>query len=171
MKKKSKVREFIETIITGSALAAFIIIFVVQGFYIPSGSMNPTLKEWDRILVNKLTYRFSQPQPGDIIVFRYDPHPSRVKRLIAVGGQTVEIKNHIVYVDDKVFEEPYLHVTTDEDFSIIKVPEGKYFLMGDNRNDSDDCRYIGCVPKKDIIGKAFLIYYPFSRIQLLDDYH
>lgn len=172
-KKKSQLREFIESIVFAVALAAFVIVFIVQGFYIPSGSMRTTLMEGDRILVNKFIYRFTDPIRGDIVVFKYPPDEKRIfiKRIIAVGGETVEIRDAKVYIDGKELAEPYLKVTMEGDFAPVKVPANSFFVMGDNRNESDDSRYWGFVPRKNVVGEAFLIYFPFNRIQLLEDYN
>lgn len=166
-------RDFLESIIIAIALAAFVIVFIVQGFYIPSGSMRPTLLEGDRILVNKFIYRFKEPERGDIIVFRWPPDESRifVKRLIAKGGEEVEIKDGKVYINGKAIKEEYLKVEPVGNYGPAEVPYGMYFVLGDNRNQSDDSRFWGFVPRKNIKGKAFLIYYPINRIQLLKDYH
>lgn len=172
-KKKSQLREFIESIVFAVALAAFVIVFIVQGFYIPSGSMRTTLMEGDRILVNKFIYRFTDPIRGDIVVFKYPPDEKRIfiKRIIAVGGETVEIRDAKVYIDGKELAEPYLKVVMEGDFAPVKVPANSFFVMGDNRNESDDSRYWGFVPRKNVVGEAFLIYFPFNRIQLLEDYN
>ena len=150
-------------------LAVLIRLFVVEPFYIPSGSMEPTLKEHDRIIVSKLNYRFQDPKRGDIIVFKYPVDPKRnfVKRLIATGGETVQIKNSKLYIDDRPEPEDYLpRGLRFKDFGPVKVPPGSYFMMGDNRNNSEDSRVWGFLPKDLIVGKALVIYWPPARVHL-----
>ena len=171
--KKHPLREFIESIVVAIALAMFIIVFVVQGFYIPSGSMRMTLLEGDRILVNKFIYRFTEPVNGDVIVFRFPPDPKRtfIKRIMAHGGQSIEVRDNTVYVDGDPIDEPFRNSEEQMDFGPVEVPEDHYFVMGDNRNESDDSRYWGFVPAKNIVGKAFVVYFPINRIGLMEDYH
>jgi len=169
-KEKSAVMEILESIAIAVLLAVIIRMFVFQPFYIPSESMVPTLQVGDRIIVSKLTYRFSEPGRGDIMVFKFPMDPSRdfVKRTIGRGGETVEIRNSRLYINDKPVAEPYLpEGLRFGDFGPVKVPPGSYFMMGDNRNNSDDSRVWGPMPEENIVGKAVLIYWPLDRIRLL----
>lgn len=170
--KKSAGREVLETIIIALVLAAVIRIFVLEPFWIPSGSMEPTLDINDHILVNKLVYDIWQPADGDIIVFHppMDPSAYWVKRLIAVGGQTVAIRNSQLYINGREVPQPYLpagYRMTNPNYGPVTVPPGEYFVLGDNRNNSEDSRYWGFLPRTDIVGKAVLIYWPLDRIRLL----
>ncbi|ABZ84745.1 signal peptidase i [Heliomicrobium modesticaldum Ice1] len=168
--QKSAVREIAEAVLVAVALAFLIRYFLFQPFYIPSGSMEPTLKPLDRIIVSKVNYWFSEPALGQIIVFRYPVDPSRdfVKRVIAVGGETVKIRNNQVYVNDRPIPEPYLPPNLRmSDYGPVTVPEGKFFVMGDNRNHSDDSRIWGFVPRDNVIGQAVFLYWPFDRIRTL----
>ena len=165
--------------------------FVAQAYNIPSGSMKPTLLVGDFILVNKLVYRFSEPQRGDIVVFKYpiDPNIDFIKRIIALPGEEVEVRNNQVFINGKPL--PLIEVGRGEENGVRKViyeevlPEGKkhkvqfyedfpfskrdfgpvvvppnhYFVMGDNRDNSEDSRYWGFLPKENIVGKAFVIYF------------
>jgi len=165
--------------------------FVAQAYNIPSGSMQPTLLVGDFILVNKLVYRFSEPQRGDIVVFKYpiDPNIDFIKRIIALPGEEVEVRNNQVFINGKPL--PLIEVGRGEENGVRKViyeevlPEGKkhkvqfyedfpfskrdfgpvvvppnhYFVMGDNRDNSEDSRYWGFVPRENIVGKAFVIYF------------
>ena len=185
---KSAAREWIESILIAFVLAMFIRTFFVQAFKIPSGSMHPTLMEGDRLLVNKLNYGpripltkyrlpgFSEPHRGDVIVFIYPEDPTRdfIKRLIALGGDTVEIKDGRIYVNDRVLDLPvikniyyYNRGQYGEANEKIHVPEGDYFVLGDNSGSSHDSRYWGFVPKNVIIGKAEFIYWPLNRIRVI----
>jgi signal peptidase I len=173
-------RENLEVVVTAVVLALIIRTFVVQAFKIPTGSMRPTLIEGDRILVNKFIYRFTQPKRGDIIVFKYpeDKKKDFIKRLIATEGEIVNIIDGDILVNGKLVEVPqkikqiYYYNKPDtiygSDGSDIRVPEGSFFVLGDNSASSRDSRYWGFVPKKYLVGKAFIIYWPLNRMRVLE---
>ncbi|MGB9903149.1 MAG: signal peptidase I [Desulfotomaculales bacterium] len=170
-KGKKTVVEFVESVIIAVLLAVLIRTFILAPFYIPSGSMRPTLLEGDRIIVSKISYRIGAPQRGDIIVFKdpRDPRRDLVKRLIGLGGETVALKNNHLYINGQMMPENYLpQGTRFADYGPSRVPEGYYLMLGDNRNVSDDSRYWGPLPEKNIIGKALFIYWPLNRIRLLN---
>ncbi|MEW6426356.1 MAG: signal peptidase I [Bacillota bacterium] len=170
-KSKSPAVEVIESIVIAVLLAALIRMFVLAPFYIPSGSMIPTLLEGDRIIVSKITYRLWEPKRGDIVVFKYPRDPSRdyVKRLIGLEGETVALKNNHLYINGQEVSEEYLPPGLRfGDYGPVRVPEGHYLMLGDNRNVSEDSRYWGPLPEKYIIGKALMIYWPPHRIRLLN---
>jgi len=165
--------------------------FVAQAYNIPSGSMKPTLLVGDFILVNKLVYRFSEPQRGDIVVFKYpiDPKIDFIKRIVALPGEEVEVRNNQVFINGKplslievgrgkdngkrtviyeeVLPEGKKHKVqfyedfpfSKRDFGPVVVPPNHYFVMGDNRDNSEDSRYWGFLPRENIVGKAFVIYF------------
>ncbi len=199
--RKSVLREYVEAIVVAMILAFAIRVFVVQAFKIPSGSMIPTLLIGDHILVSKLAYglqwptnckahlsfppvtcyssytliRFGQPQRGDIIVFRYpeDEDKDFIKRIIGLPGDTIQIRNKIVYVngaplDDKAYTQRVDPGVIDstinprDNFGPVTVPEDSYFVMGDNRDQSLDSRFWGYVRADKIRGKAFRIYWSWS---------
>lgn len=174
---KKEIWEWTQALVIAFIIAKLINIFLVQAFRIPSGSMRPTLMERDRIFVNKLIYRFKDPKRGDIVVFKYpeDEKTDFVKRLIALGGETVEIKDGDIYINGKLLEKPpiikniyyYNRGPYGEFDEKVKVPEGYYYVLGDNSESSKDSRYWGFVPKKNIIGRAFFIYWPIRRIRVL----
>lgn len=187
-RRKSIVREWIESIVIAFILAMIIRAFVVQAFKIPTGSMRPTLLEGDVILVNKFIYgekipftnlrmpKLRQPKRGDVVVFIYPENPKKdfIKRLIAQAGETVEIRNGTVYINDRPLSEPlfssrYYYNRGDfaEEAKKVLVPPGCYFVLGDNSASSQDSRYWGFVPDKNILGKAMLIYWPFPRIRII----
>ena len=173
-------RENVEVVVTAVILALIIRTFVVQAFKIPTGSMRPTLIEGDRILVNKFIYRFKSPERGDIIVFKYpeDTKKDFIKRLIAVGGETVHIIDGNIWVNGVLVDEPekisqiYYYNKPDTPYGAedmtIRVPEDNFFVLGDNSASSRDSRYWGFVPKKYLVGKAFLLYWPLTRIRILE---
>lgn len=167
--KKSVIREMLESVVIAVLLAAVIRLFILEPFFIPSGSMEPNLMVGDRIIVSKVTYYIKDPAPGDIVVFKFPLDPSRnfVKRLIAKGGDTVEIKNSILYVNNKAVAEGYLPTgLLFQDFGPQQVPQNHYFMLGDNRNNSDDSRVWGFLNEELIVGKAEVIYWPHDRIGL-----
>jgi signal peptidase I len=161
-------------IIVIAVLASFLVrTYAVQTFFIPSGSMEPTLHVGDRILVNKLSVRFGTINVGDIIVFKAPPsehcddgdYTDLVKRVIGLPGQTLTSKGNVVYVNGKPLKEPWTYFKTlNPPIKKIKIPLNSYYVMGDNRANSCDSRFWGTVPKSDIIGKAFFRIWPLSRI-------
>lgn len=162
--------DMIESVAIALILAFLIRTFVIQPFYIPSSSMYPTLQTNDKIMVNKFIYYLTKPKRGDIMVFHYplDKNKDYIKRVIGLENETVEVKDSQVYINGKVLQEPYLPEGLDYgEFGPFKVPPGQYFMMGDNRPDSQDSRYWGALDKNLIIGKAMLIFWPFNRITLL----
>jgi signal peptidase I len=162
--------------------------FLLQAFYIPSGSMMDTLQINDRVLVEKVTFRFREPERGEVIVFRRpgaqiergpgavvrsflegigllapDDEIDLIKRVIGLPGETVEIVDGVVSVDGRALSEPYV-LPDERSFPAVEVPEGEYFMLGDNRGNSDDSRYgLGTVPRADVVGRAFVILWPLPR--------
>jgi signal peptidase I len=179
-KKSSKPRRTIiewVAILAIAVLAAFLLrIFVVQPFSIPSGSMEPTLKPHDRVLVNKLAYDLHPLHRGDVIVFKKPPDDNTpgikdlIKRVIGLPGETITGKNRQVYIDGKLLNEHWLPKTdqgTTSNFGPVQIPAGEYFVMGDNRTDSTDSRIFGPIPKSLVVGRAFMIVWPLRRIGTL----
>ncbi|MEG6615316.1 signal peptidase I [Peptococcaceae bacterium 1198_IL3148] len=167
--KTSALRELLESVVIAVVLAIVIRMFVIEPFYIPSGSMEPTLMVNDRIIVSKLSYHFEQPEYGDIVVFKYPMDTSRnfVKRLIGEPGDTVELKDSKLYINGEAMPESFLPAGLQYDnFGPIEVPAGQYFMLGDNRNNSEDSRYWGFLPEDLIVGKAVFIYWPLDRLSI-----
>jgi signal peptidase I len=188
-KKKNAWRENIEAIVIAIVIAMFIRTFIVQAFKIPSGSMLETLQIGDQILVNKFIYGVKipftngktlvpvkDPVRGDIVVFKYPEDPSKdfIKRVVAVGGDTLEIKDKQLYVNDKlVTSEPYAihkderiipgNFSTRDYLRKITIPEKKLFVMGDNRDNSHDSRFWGFVDLTEVKGEAFMIYWSWNK--------
>ncbi len=190
-------RELPGLILVAFALALLIKTFLIQAFFIPSQSMVPTLRVGDRVLVNKLVYDFGDIQHGDIIVFRNphleepdrnvlqdiwqwiteglgfssDPTKDFIKRVVALPGETIEVRNGRVFVDGRRLTEPYVSAMRDRsDFAKRTVPAGHVFVMGDNRPNSQDSRSsLGFIPEDRIVGKAFVLLWPPSRIEWLSD--
>jgi signal peptidase I len=167
--RSSTTRTLVEWVaVIGGALVVALVIktFLVQAFYIPSGSMEPTLEVGDRVLVNKLSYDFHDVNRGDLVVFERPEGTSGeikdlIKRVIGLPGETVEGRDGVVTVDGRVLEEPYLD--DDEvidDFDPVQVPEDKLFVMGDNRDSSMDSRSFGPIGAGSIVGRAFVRVWP-----------
>lgn len=166
------VLEMVVLIAIAFLLASGIKAWVVQPFVIPTGSMIPTLQVGDYVVANKFIYRFEDPAPGDIVVFLSPSSNSTdyIKRVIAVGGQEVDVRDGMVWVDGVAMDEPYTHgaETFPGPLALpVTVPEGYVWLMGDNRTDSQDSRWFGAQPTSRIIGKAVFIYWPISDIGTL----
>lgn len=180
-------------LLTALVVAVLVKTFLVQPFYIPSESMLPTIEVNDRVMVNKLAYRFGDPQVGDIVVFlnpnltaadleetipeavirsvleavgvRTRGQDDLIKRVIATEGQTVAVSDGVLVVDGSAPEEPYLpEGTVMGDFERVTVPADHVFVMGDNRNSSLDSRRFGTVPKEEIVGEAVLRIWPLDRL-------
>jgi len=176
-KMRYLMKEWVEPIIIAVILALIIRTFVVQAFKIPTGSMRTTLMEGDRILVNKFIYRFTQPKRGDVIVFisPEDKKKDFIKRLVGLPGETIQISNGSILVNNKPAEENSvlrkLYYYNRGDFGVegqsITVPNDAYYALGDNSASSRDSRYWGFMPKKYLLGKAFLIYWPPNRVGII----
>lgn len=153
-------------------LAQGIKTFVVQPFVIPTGSMEPTIMTNDRVLAEKVSFRFRDPRVGEIVVFD-DPtgrHPQLIKRVIAVAGQTVDIQDGLVVVDGIPLEEPYVHGKVTDAGTVpmpLTLGPDEVWLMGDNRPNSGDSRFMGAISESLVRGRAFSIYWPVDRISTL----
>jgi signal peptidase I len=186
-KKKSKIRELIEGIIVAVLIALLITTFVIKMYKIPSRSMVPTLLVGDQLVVNKFIYGIkmpylrntiipiTDPQRSDIIVFIYpkDRSIEFIKRVIGIGGDTIEIKDKNIFINGKLFTDN-VGIYTDkiiypgslqsrDNFGPVTVPKGSLFVMGDNRDNSVDSRFWGFVDLKDVQGKAFIIYWSWNH--------
>jgi signal peptidase I len=187
--KKSTVREYFESIVIAVILALFVRTWAVQAFKIPTGSMENNLLIGDHLLVNKFVFGPTRPQVekkflpvreprrGDIVVFKYPDEPERdfIKRVIGLPGETLELRNKKVYVNGQPLDEPYVHflepastsqeVTSfdvRERYGPVRVPGDQYFVMGDNRDNSQDSRYWGFLPRSYIKGRALMIYWSYD---------
>lgn len=138
---------------------------VFQPYLIRQPSMEPTLVSGDRIIVNRLAYRNWTPVRGEIVVFAFPKDVKRtfIKRVIALEGETVELRDNVVLVDGSAVDEPYVKTGDYPPYGPLVVPPGKVFVLGDNRRESEDSREWGLLPQEYILGKTALIYYPFQR--------
>ena len=169
-------KENIQIVIVALLLALLIRAFVAEPRYIPSDSMVPTLHIGDRLVVEKLSYRFHQPTTGDIIVFSppaqlqiqgFTKDQAFIKRVIGEPGQTVAVQSGKVYLNGNPLQEDYIAEPPEYELVQQKVPENQYFVMGDNRNDSNDSSKWGFLPKRNIIGRAVFRFWPLDRGGLL----
>jgi len=185
-KKKSVTREYLEAIIVAVILALVIRTYVLQAFKIPSGSMLPTLQIGDHLLVNKFIYGTKIPfkdsrvlawkviKKGDIVVFKFpkDRSIDYIKRVVGTAGDTVEVLNKKVLINGEAVDDSNAHFTSSsilpalvgprDNYGPVKIPQGKIFVMGDNRDNSYDSRFWGFVDKNDVLGKALVIYWSWN---------
>ena len=193
--KRSFLSELPFLLLAALVVAVLIKTFIVQPFYIPSGSMIPTLLVDDRVMVSKISYLFGEPERGDVIVFEnpYAPeieesfpeavvrstlealgirtsvNDDLIKRVIGLGGETIEIRNNQMFIDGVLLEEPYLQTgVAMADFGPRTIAEDELFMMGDNRNESSDGRVFGPIPRDDVIGKAVFRIWPIDRLGAVD---
>jgi len=166
IKQKKGIRDFIDSLVIAFVIAMIIRAFVLSAYVIPSGSMLETLQIGDHILASKISYIIGNPKFGDIAVFEYPLEPSKdfIKRVIGVPGDRIAIVEKQVYRNGVRLEEPYKRMRftiagTADNVPEFIVPQGYYFVMGDNRNASSDSRYWGFVPRKSFKGKSFVIYW------------
>jgi signal peptidase I len=161
---KEELVAWIKTLISAAVYAILIVTFGFQVARVEGQSMAPTLEDQDRLIVNKLVYRIGEPRRGDIVMLYYplNPEKSFVKRVIAEEGDTVRIVDGRVYVNDIPLKDDYVtsEYRSHDDWGPQVIPEGYYFVMGDHRNNSSDSRHWGMVPKKYIIGKVQLRWWP-----------
>ncbi|BDQ33786.1 signal peptidase I [Pseudodesulfovibrio portus] len=184
-------RDTVEAVVVALLLAFVIRAFVVQAFKIPSGSMLETLQIGDHLLVSKFAYdvrlpstiwldttdgkvlyKTGDPERGDIMVFKFPLNENQdfIKRVIGLPGETIEIRNKVVYIDGQPIDEPYvIHTKADnipvrDNFGPFIVPEDEYFMMGDNREGSHDSRFWGTVKRSKIVGKALIIYWSWASV-------
>lgn len=186
IKKKSKTREYIESFLIAALIAFFVRSFFIQAFKIPSSSMEPTLLIGDHLLVNRLSYvvkvpftdivlfNLGKPKKGEIIVFRYPVDTSKdfIKRVIATEGDTIEIRNKVIYLNGKAINDTWGYYSDNrllpgflsqkDNMEPVKVPENSYFVMGDNRDRSLDSRFWGFVRQENLVGRALIIYFSWD---------
>ena len=184
--QKSTAREYFESLVVAGILALFVRTFDFQAFKIPSGSMEPNLLIGDHLLVNKMVFgpvgssleRAVMPVRsvvrGDVLVFKYPEEPTRdfIKRVVGLPGETLELKGTQVYINGQPLSEPYALYQRLPDMLLpgdvrraygpVTIPEGHYFMMGDNRDDSQDSRYWGYLPAGHIKGRALFVYWSFG---------
>ncbi|MBA7611640.1 Signal peptidase I S [subsurface metagenome] len=169
-------RTFLREILWPILLAVVIFLLLqttVQSFEIHLPSMEPNIHEGQRILVSKITYRCREPQRGEVIILRPPRNPEGtpyIKRIIGLPGETIEVKTGVVYVNGSPLDEPYTKEQPSYTFGPQKIPENEYFVLGDNRNNSNDSHNGWTVPRQNIIGKAWFSIWPLSEWGLVTNY-
>lgn len=168
--------EGVKTLALSAVLAFGVRTFVAEARYIPSTSMLPTLEVNDRLIIEKVGYRFTSPERGDIVVFsptetlkRQGYNEAFIKRVIGLPGETVEVTGGVVYINGEPLAEQYIADEAHYDLEPVTVPEDNYLVLGDNRNNSYDSHYWGSLPRENIIGRAAVRFWPLNRISVIDD--
>lgn len=165
--------EWAAILVVAVVAAVLLRTFVIQPYYIPSGSMEPTLRVGDKVLVNKLSYHMHGVHRGDVVVFQKPPNDyspdikDLIKRVIGLPNETISGRDGHVYIDGRLLNEKWLPKgpsSTTSSFGPVHIPAGDYFVMGDNRTNSSDSRVIGPIPGSLIVGRAFLIVWPVGHI-------
>ncbi|MDJ0590308.1 MAG: signal peptidase I [Pleurocapsa sp. MO_226.B13] len=174
-KEENPIVELLKTLVSAGVLAIGIRACVAEARFIPSESMLPTLAIDDRLIVEKISYRFRKPERGDVIVFsptdalrEQNYKEAFIKRVIGLPGDVVEVKDGDVYINDQQLSENYILNEPNYQYGPIEVPEGEYLVLGDNRNNSYDSHYWGFVPLENVIGRATVRFWPPSRLGPLD---
>jgi signal peptidase I len=174
---RAKLLDAVDSIVWAGVVALVLIHFVVRSFYIPSGSMLPTLKINDFILVNELIYDFTDPVRGDIVVFHPPVEPGAapeldktdlIKRVVGLPHDIIEVKDGVLYLNNEALQEPFIKEPIRGHYGPVQVPDDAIFVMGDNRNDSRDSRWIKAIPLENLVGRAEIIFYPVGRIRLFN---
>ncbi len=171
-RKKALIREAKEwtrSIVLAVIIAIFIRLFLFEVFLVEGSSMYPTLQNHERLIVNKATYFFNEPQKGDIIVFSFSPQRDFIKRVVAVEGDIVEISGGKLFVNNVALDEPYIEGYQMMNFGPVTIPEGHIFVLGDNRGNSMDSRdpAVGYVSREKVKGKAIVVFWPPFEGRLL----
>ena len=174
--EENPVVEIVKTLFTAFILAIGIRTLVAEARYIPSSSMEPTLEINDRLIIEKISYRFKTPQRGDVVVFsptdtlkEQNFKDAFIKRVIGLPGETIEVRGGKVYVNGQPIREKYIDEAPEYTYGPETVPEDQYLVLGDNRNNSYDSHYWGFVPRKNLIGRAIVRFWPFDRLGSLDE--
>ena len=166
---RSWLRELLESVVPALVIVLVVNVFLAQATRVEGQSMEPNLHNNERLIIEKISYRFVDPGRGDIVVLRRPNRSSEplIKRVVGLPGDTVEIKNARVYINGAALEEPYLNQRTRGDMAPRIVPEENVFVLGDNRRASNDSRAFGMVSYDDIVGRALLRYWPPSEAGLM----
>ena len=166
---------FLETVVVALVISIVLYIFIMTPHEVLGNSMYPTYKNGEYLMANKVTYRFKEPQRGDVIIFKYSNTQDFIKRIIGLPGDTVMLKDGQLYINGQILDESaYLDnsmYTNGGDFlkegESKEIPEGEYFVCGDNRTHSSDSRTFGSISKEDIKGKAWIVYFPFTQFRIV----
>ena len=168
---KNLLRQVLVTVILAVGIF-FLLQTTLQSSIVIGHSMEPNFQQRQRLIVNKVVYRFHEPERGDVIVFHppTNHHVDYIKRVIALPGDTVEIKEETVYINGSPLSEPYIKDFPSYTFLEQEIPEEHYFVLGDNRNNSNDSHHGWTLPRQNIIGKVWLSIWPPSKWEIIPDY-
>lgn len=166
--------DIIEAVVTALAIFVIIWLFFFQAHQVKGASMHPTFESGDYILTDKISYRFREPKRGDIVVFHSPKsRDDYIKRIVALPGEEIQLKNNTIYINDEPLDEEYLPEETPTrpggflSEEAIMMGEGNYFVFGDNRNHSSDSRDFGPISREELVGRAWLRYWPITEIGLV----
>ncbi|WP_339063370.1 signal peptidase I [Tepidibacillus marianensis] len=172
-----EIYEWVKSLFIAGVLAFLIHTFLFAVVIVSGSSMEPTLHNSERLIMNKIIYNIHSPERGDIVIFHATENEDYIKRVIGLPGETIEYRNDQLYINGKIYNEPYLDIEKQEwqskgllltkDFGPITVPKDSVFVLGDNRNNSRDSREIGAISISRVVGKANIVIWPFSRISIL----
>lgn len=164
---RATIRELVESFAIAAILTTFILLFVARSFVVDGTSMVPSLENRQRLLVEVISYRFREPRRGEVIVFNQGDHRRLIKRVIGLSDDLVEIRDGIVYINGSPLDEAFIPENAFSDYGPVFVPRGHFFVLGDNRNNSDDSRgSVGFLAKELIIGRAVARFWPISSLSL-----
>ena len=166
---------FLETVVVALVISVVLYLFIMTPHEVVGNSMHPTYKNGEMLMANKVLYKFKEPTRGDVIIFKYSDTQDFIKRIIGLPGETVMLKDGKLYINGNLLDESnYLSssiYTNGGDYlkegETITIPEGRYFVCGDNRPHSSDSRMFGPIDSKDIKGKAWIVYFPFNQFRLV----
>ncbi|MFD2628365.1 signal peptidase I [Oceanobacillus kapialis] len=176
--KKNEWLDWLKALLIAFGLAFIVRTFLFAPIVVDGPSMLPTLHDRDQMIINKISYRFSDPERFDIVVFHASEQKDFIKRVIGLPGEQVAVRDNVLYINDEPVEEPFWTDQTEmytDDFELEElpggyetVPEGHVFVLGDNRSNSTDSRILGPIPMDQVVGKTSLRYWPFDRIDIIN---
>ena len=164
----NEVWDWFKSLLIAVIIALLVRHFVVEIFMVEGGSMHPNLYNGERLVVNKFIYNFTEPERGEVVVFKYTDNKDFIKRVVGLPGETIEIDEGKINIDGIKLEEDYnVNRKVDEDFGPKDVPQGNYFVLGDNRESSKDSRSFGTISKEQIKGRASFVFWPPGELRSL----
>ena len=158
--------EVVKVVLISLAIILPVRMFLIQPFYVEGASMEPNFYDKEYLIINEITYRFNEPQRGEVIVFKYPKNPRQyyIKRIIGLPGETIEIRDGQVYINNEILEEEYIKLLSSDNRKTVVLGDNEYFVLGDNRKNSSDSRLFGPLKEKYIIGKVWFRGWPLERI-------